>query len=278
MKRPTLLAVATSALAMGVGWLSLASGSAQSSGLPQLTLAMDGTSITAGGALQSGAVDVVSTTTKEPSGGPMLIYLNPGVSPDQVLAELRKPGAGDPNNANHFGAIVFDAEADRGTSHVQTTLQPGQYMAFDTTNHDATKWPHTTFTVAAAAQPTSLPTPQATISAIDLGLKGPSTLHAGELVRFQNSGFLVHMIAGIEARNATAAKKIVALLKAGNDKAVRRQAINGYGFTGPLSSGQGQQMTITAKPGVWVLVCFMDTQDHREHSRLGMVKTIRITR
>jgi hypothetical protein len=48
--------------------------------------------------------------------------------------------------------------------------------------------------------------------------------------------------------------------------------------TGPLSSGQGQQMTITAKPGVWVLVCFMDTQDRREHSRLGMVKTIRITR
>jgi hypothetical protein len=35
---------------------------------------------------------------------------------------------------------------------------------------------------------------------------------------------------------------------------------------------------VTARPGIYVLVCFMDTQDHREHTRLGMERTIQIVK
>jgi hypothetical protein len=54
-------------------------------------------------------------------------------------------------------------------------------------------------------------------------------LHDGELVRFENEGFLV-------------------------------------------------QETITAKPGIYVEVCFMDVQDARSHSQLGMERIIKIVK
>jgi len=47
-------------------------------------------------------------------------------------------------------------------------------------------------------------------------------------------------------------------------------------FQGPVSTGDYQQETITAKPGWYVQACFMDTQDGREHTRLGMERIIRI--
>jgi hypothetical protein len=48
------------------------------------------------------------------------------------------------------------------------------------------------------------------------------------------------------------------------------------GFAGPLSTGAYQQETVTAKPGWYVQVCFMDTQDGRSHTLLGMERIIKI--
>jgi hypothetical protein len=47
---------------------------------------------------------------------------------------------------------------------------------------------------------------------------------------------------------------------------------------GPASTGAVQQEIVTAKPGIYVLACFMDTQDGREHTRLGMEKIIRVVK
>jgi len=64
VKRWIPLTGALAAMAAGLS-LTVAGGSAgaatsaQASGLPQLTIAMNGSSINVGGALQSGAVDVV---------------------------------------------------------------------------------------------------------------------------------------------------------------------------------------------------------------------------
>ena len=49
-------------------------------------------------------------------------------------------------------------------------------------------------------------------------------------------------------------------------------------FMGPASTGAVQQFAIHAKPGVYVMVCFMDTQDGREHTQIGMERTIRIVK
>ena len=50
------------------------------------------------------------------------------------------------------------------------------------------------------------------------------------------------------------------------------------GFYGPISHGAFMQETITAKPGIYVQVCFMETQDGRDHTLLGMERIIKITK
>jgi hypothetical protein len=48
-------------------------------------------------------------------------------------------------------------------------------------------------------------------------------------------------------------------------------------FAGPMSHGGIQQLVLHVHKGYWVLACFMDTQDGREHTTLGMEKVIRIS-
>jgi hypothetical protein len=274
--RATACLVSAGLLVAAVGMTPATSSAA--SGLPTLTLALNGKSVVVGGTPQSGAVSVVTTVTQEASGEPVLIRLNPGV-PFSAFAQA---GAainshhGDLNYLDPYGSIVFDGSVNKGTtSSAETTLQPGNYFALDFGPNLPTP-PHATFTVTAATHPASLPAPGATVQAMEFGFKGPSTLHVGELVRFENDGFLVHMIQGIGVKNAKAAVQVTGLLLAGNDNKAMKLATSFPPFAGPLSPGGMQQEVITAKPGVYLLACFMDTQDGREHTQLGMERTIRI--
>jgi hypothetical protein len=45
-----------------------------------------------------------------------------------------------------------------------------------------------------------------------------------------------------------------------------------------MTHGAYQQQVIHNRPGYWVLACFMDTQDGREHTQLGMERVIRIVK
>jgi len=268
----TMLAAVVAAVALT---MAAVSGADAPPALPTLSLSLTGTSLTVGGSMQSGAVNVTSTSTaKEVE--PTLVRLNPGVTADQLLAVA--PHIQDPNEVAAYGSIVFDATVPRGTSSVQTLLAPGDYVALDTEGDNPAKWPHAAFTVTAAAQPATLPAAKASVHAMEFGFKSPRTLHAGTVVRFQNDGFLVHMIDAIKVKNTSDAKKVTALLKAGKDSKAEKLATGFAGFMGPASHGALQQMTLNAKPGIYVLACFMETQDHREHVQLGMLKTIRIVK
>jgi hypothetical protein len=284
MKHLVRIGGAAASIALAVVLVSaiastVAASSAQSSrSLPVITITMNKTSITVAGTLQSGAVDIRSTTTNEASGSPVLVRLNPGVTADQAFAFVASPAAQDPNNVSRLGSIVFDADAPQGTSDVQTTLQPGNYIAIDVAGNNPATQPHTAFTIAAAAQPVALPAAQATIKAIDFRFQGATRLHDGELVRFENRGFLVHMIDAVGVKNVATAKRVMSLLRAGKDTQAQRLASGFVGFMGPVSSGALQQLVVTAKPGVYVLVCFMATQDGREHTQLGMLRMIHITK
>jgi hypothetical protein len=242
--------------------------------LPTITLAMNGSTIVVGGTPQSGAVDVVSTVTTEKEGNPVLFLLKPGISVEEAYAALS--ATKDPNALGRYGTIVFDSEVPAGTSEAQTTLAPGQYIALDSGREGPAKRPNTSFIVPAAAAPATLPTPAATIRAIDFGFRGPSTLHDGELVRFENEGFLVHMDVALMVKNEKTAKQLVKLLLAGREKAASKLAIGALSFAGPLSTGAYQQETVTAKPGIYVEACFMATQDGRGHTQLGMERIIHI--
>ena len=276
MKRIVSLAATATVLGVLVAGGLTAAASSAASGLPTLTLAMNGKSITVGGTLQSGAVNIVSTVTKEAQGNPALVRLDPGVSFGQAAAAVMGH-KGDFNYLDPYGALVFSTTVNKGGSgSVQTLLQPGNYVALDLTGNG--KPVYSLFTVSQAANPASLPAPQATVASIEFAFRAPGTLHDGELVRFENQGFLVHMIVAAGVKNEHNAKKLTALLKAGKDNQAMKLATSFPTFDGGLSSGQMQQEIITAPPGIYVLACFMDTQDGREHTQLGMERTIRIVK
>lgn len=283
MKRFTsLLAVVTviaagSAVLLGVG-VAGASSTSTGSALPTLTLGLNGNTVTVGGSTVSGAVNITTTDTGKP-GEPALVRLNPGISFAQFGQAVQAVNShhGDLNYLDPYASLVYDGPEFSGTNTDQVDLQAGNYFALNIGGNGTP--PHTAFTVSQSASPATLPTPGATVSSIEFGFTGADVLHEGELVRFQNLGFLVHMDVWVRAKNLAAARTIVALLLAGKDKKVGPKVATAFGtFAGPLSSGAVQQSVISEKPGWYVQACFMDTQDGREHTQLGMERILKIVK
>jgi hypothetical protein len=274
----TILRTALAAAALAGASLCAVT-SAQASTLPTLTIALTKTAVTLGGTPQSGGVNVVSTATGTKEAAAVLFQVKPGVTPAEVYAFLKSPKSKDLNNTAKYGSIAFDAEVNPGqTVEAQTTLVPGTYIALNAEGEGSPKV-FTSFTVTAAASPAVLPAPQATVRSIEFGFRGPTTLHDGELVRFENEGFLVHMDVAFPAKNKKDAKKIVQGLLTGKEKGLEKLVVGApFTFFGPASPGAFQQETITAKPGWYVQACFMETQDGRIHTRLGMERIIKIAK
>jgi hypothetical protein len=270
--------IATASLAAIAGVCS--AGAAQAATLPTVTATVSPTSISVTGALQSGAVNVASTATggKEPS--VVLFALRPGVSVAEFYAYLNESKTDDPNTASKYGAIVFDTEAGKGkATEAQTVLAPGQYVAVNAEAEKSSSWPRVSLAIAASPSPAALPAAQATEKSIEYAFKGPKVLHVGELVRFENEGYLVHMDYGIGAKSSKAAVKLVKDLATAQEKKVGNLVSHSEAnFAGPIGAGAFQQENITAKPGWYVQVCFMPTQDGRPHVLLGMERVIKIVK
>jgi hypothetical protein len=79
-------------------------------------------------------------------------------------------------------------------------------------------------------------------------------------------------------KSKTAAKTAVRDLLTGNEKALEKLVVGEPFGVGPISHEAFQQTTITAKPGWYVQACFMETQDGRDHTRLGMERVLRIVK
>lgn len=256
-------------------------GAAQAATLPTISATVSPTSIAVSGALQSGAVNIASTATggKEPAA--VFVRLNPGVSVTEVFAFLATNKASkDPNTVTKYGSIVFDAEAGKGKpTEAQTILAPGQYVALNAEGERSSKWPHSSFAIAASPLPAVLPAAQATVKTIEFGFRGPAVLHVGEVVRFENEGYLVHMDLGFPVKSKKAAQKVAKALLSGHEKGIEKLVAGPpANFAGPLSSEAFQQEIVTAAPGWYVQACFMPTQDGRPHTLLGMERVIKIVK
>jgi hypothetical protein len=251
-----------------------AASSMAASTLPTLTLAVTKNSITVTGQKVSGAVQIDATVSGEASDNPALILLKPGVTAQEFGRVVSKLGDDTPLDAiDPYGTIVYSSgTALKGqTTTTDAVLPPGNYVAVNNGNG------HSIFKITRSARPATLPHPAATVTAIDFAFRGASTLHDGELVRFMNQGYLVHMFEAAQGANVAAAKKAEAALLAGNTKAAKKYVIAApMQLAGPLSSGQSQESVITAPPGVYVIFCAMNAQDGRDHYQLGMFRTIRI--
>jgi hypothetical protein len=270
----SLAVAATATLALAVpasGALAAARPQRAAAALPVITVTMNGKTISVSGALVSGAVTVVSKVSKEPAGNPTFLRLDPGITIGQVL----KAASGDPNDIALIASIVFSPQANKGTSSAQVSLQPGSYIAVDL-NTPMSNPALTTFTITKSSSPAALPRPKATMDSIEFGFRGPGTLRDGQLVRFGNHGFLVHMMFAARAPSKAKAEQIAALLRAGKDSRAQSLADGSYQFFGILTHDQSEQQILNLRPGYWVLACFMQTQDGREHTRLGMERVIRI--
>lgn len=266
-------------LAAALALVLVPASAAHAATLPTLSIAVTPSTATVGGSLESGAVNVVTTDTGVKEAGVILVALKPGVSLAEGEAFAKSPKTKDPNNVGEIGSIVYDGEANPGApSEVQTELKPAQYLLLvGAGEREPSVRAH--FTIVAAKAPAALPAPQATVKTIEFGFRGPSTLKDGELVRFEDEGFLVHMDFAAPVKNVKSARKVVKLLREGREKAVGKLIVGPpVDFQGPVSHGAFQQETITAKPGVYVEVCFMETQDGRDHALLGMERIIKIAK
>jgi hypothetical protein len=276
--RPSLSRLAALLITTIALVLALSAG-ARAATLPKVSIAVTPSSATVSGPLESGGVNIVSTDTGVKEGFVILVALKPGVSLAEAEAFAKSSKPKDPNNVGEIGSIAFDTEINAGAgSEAQTELKAGQYLLLVGAGQgEPTLRAH--FTVIAAKSPVALPAPQATIRSIEFNFRGPSALHDGELVRFEDEGFLVHMDIAAPVKNMKAARKAIKLLREGNERAFGKLIAGPpITFQGPVSHGAFQQETITANPGIYVEVCFMQTQDGRDHTRLGMERIIKITK
>jgi hypothetical protein len=275
MKRSVPLTAALSVTAVVSALVLMTASSLAASSLPTLTLSVTKNTVTVGGSKVSGAVNVVSTVTGEKNDSPALILLKPGVTLAALGKAVSSIGNGPLDAIDPYATIVFDGYTNEGTPTTdQVVLEPGTYAAVNNGNGFAP------FTVTKAASPASLPKPGGTVTAIDFAFRGASTLRDGELVRFENDGYLIHMVLFAQVKSVADAKKAETLLLAGKAKeATSKYASGPQGmFAGPLSHGAMQQQVISQPPGVYVIACAMNAEDGRDHYQLGMFRTIRIVK
>jgi hypothetical protein len=99
-RAPILVVLAVSALLAVAGGL-IAAGSAAATTLPTLSIAINSSSATVSGTLESGAVNVAVTDTGVKEAGVIVFLLKPGVSVAEVETFQReKKGKGDPNRTS----------------------------------------------------------------------------------------------------------------------------------------------------------------------------------
>ncbi len=275
MRRRALTAAMTLAVvASGLAMITASSVAAGS--LPTLTLAVSKNTVIVGGSKVSGAVNVAVTVSGEAEDNPALILLKPGVTAAELGQVVSKFTKNTPFDAiDPYATIVYDSQdALKGkTTTGQVVLPAGNYVAVNNGNGFAA------FTVAASPSPASLPAPGATVMAIDFGFRGARTLHDGELVRFENDGWLIHMFLAAPVGTVARAKEAEALLLQGKLAQAKKYAVGKGGqLAGPLSHGSMQQSVITQPPGVYILLCAMNAEDGRDHYQLGMFRTIKIVK
>ena len=277
----SLIATATALAVTGALLLAGVAGAAGTSSLPTLNIALTGTTgVSVSGSEVSGAVNVVSTFSgKAPSGpnsnGPTwgLVRLNPGVSILQAAGAVQA-AHGDLNALDPYGSLVADQSAPGSE---QTVLTPGNWVALNLSGNGNPAF--APFTVTQSSSSAALPAARATETAIEFNFRGPTVLHDGTVVRAQNGGYLVHMDIAFGVKNPAVGREVMTLLRAGKDgKAQKLTNRNFLNLAGPLSPGGMQQAVLNAKPGYYIEACFMDTQDHREHTELGMERLIRVVK
>jgi hypothetical protein len=270
MKRFASLIAAAGAVAT-VSAFALAGGAGAAGTMPTQTITLTGkTGVSVSQTnLPQGAVNVVA----QGHGSFAIACAHPGVTVQQAFAAVQK-AHGNEDALTPYGEVIASAQAP-GT--LQTVLPAGDCVALNVTSQQGAPG-FTPFTVHQTGSPATLPAAAATQKSIEFGFKGPNVLHKGTVVRLENAGYLVHMIDLIGLKSKADWPRVHRMLLAGAPQRKFRPFFSGQfvSLLNPASPGAIQQMTLNAKPGYYVEACFMDTQDGREHTQLGMERLVRV--
>ncbi len=256
-----------------------ASGAGGASALPKLNIALSGTNgVSVSGSEVSGAVNVVSTFSGQapsgPNNGPAwgLIRLNPGVTVLQAAGAVQSHH-GDLNALTPYGSLFAD---DAAPGAAQTVLTPGDSSPSTSAGTETLDSPRSP-SPSPRRRPGCRTRRRPDVHRVRLPRARRAARRHDRAA--QNGGFLVHMNIGIGVKNAATGRQVMALLRAGKDGKAQKLANRQFlALAGPLSPGGIQQAVLNAKPGYYVEACFMDTQDHREHTQLGMLRLIRVVK
>jgi hypothetical protein len=277
MKRFASLFAAAGAVAT-VCAFALPGGAGATSSLPTFTIS------------ETGTTGITLSSSSIPAGAYNIVMNHTGAGGNNAGFQLVRLNSNDPNAIADGTAAVQAAHGDEnaltplgdaalvssGPGSVQASLTPGKWAAINTTGQGQPGL--TQFTVTPSSSGAALPPAAATLTAIEFGFKGPKVLHDGTVVRSVNGGYLVHMNFLLGAKSKAAGLKAIAALRAGKGmKVLGKYLTHSFiGLMGPGSPGAAQQMVLNAKPGFYVEACFMDTQDGRQHTQLGMERLVRI--
>jgi hypothetical protein len=258
---------------------ALAGGAGAAPSLPTLNVALAGTTgvTLSSSSIPAGAYNIAVTHTGAGAANAafQLVRLNPN-DPNAFADGVAAVNAahGDENALTPLGDAALVSGGAPGT--VQTVLTPGSWVALNTSGHGTPG--SAPFKVTPSSSGAALPAAAATLTAIDFGFKGPKVLHDGTTVRAVNGGFLVHMNFLLGVKSKAAGQKVVAGLLAGKGMKVLGKYLT-HSFVplmGPGSPGALQQEVLNTKPGYYVEACFMNAQDGREHTKLGMERLVQV--
>jgi hypothetical protein len=279
-KRYVPLMAMTAALASAAAPLAFPGTALAAGTLPTINVALQGINkVSVSGSEVSGAVTFVATFSGKVPIGPNvspafgIVRLDPGVTIQQAAGAVNSHG-GDINALTPYGTLYVSAAAP---GVVQTVLTPGSYVALNVTGNGQPAF--APFTVTQSSSPAALPLAAATQTAVEFTFRGPTVLFNGTVVRAQNHGWLVHMIDLFRVPHAATGYEVMELLRAGKDNEAMQLLGPNPAFVtllGPSSPGAMQQQVLHTPPGYYVEACFMDTQDGREHTQLGMERLVQV--
>ena len=245
--------------------------------IPQMTVDVSDTSLTAPAEMPSGIVEVIVKNSGEAPHGPLLARLNEGATLDQFMQAFQEDQTGA--TALALVTLLGGGQAAPGASQsVVYDLKPGNHIVLD---FGAGPPQTASFVVKAEGASTAAP-PAADVNAdlVDFNFVLPDQIKAGaHSWKIENKGAQWHEMAIVKLNEGVAVEDVLAMMS-------QEQPSEGpppyeqVAFWTPMGAGEKAWVTLDLPAGEYTVICFLPDfastppVSHAEH---GMVRTLTVT-
>jgi len=210
-----------------------------------------------------------------------ILRLKPGVTQAEALAALpRIARRGDFRPLRRYVVLEAGGDASSTKPYVTTVdLEPGSYLAGDTTGMNARKYVFEPFTVGGEPSTAVKPAPDATVGMVDYGYQVKGTLPRSGTLRFENRGRQFHFTLSGPLRRGASAREVKRLLRDPDFNPAKLPVPDLDQPVGLVSPGTANDVEYRfPRAGRYLFVCFYGDSGSRgqPHSRLGMSRIVRV--